>query len=76
MHLLVPHISPIVVHLCLYVFSYYCAFVEVVAFGVEVLLAVWAFELFVGFPDVHSEAAKEIEMEEAVVLSVCAFVAW
>ena len=49
MHLFVPHVSPVVVHLCLNVLSYYCALVEVVAFGVEVLLAVWAFELFVGF---------------------------
>ena len=45
-----------------------------VAFGVEILLAVWAFELFFGLPDIHSEAAEKIETEEAVVLSVCAFI--
>ena len=37
-----PHVSPAVVHFCFGVLSYYLALVEFVAFGVEVLLAMWA----------------------------------
>ena len=47
-----------------------------VAFGVEVLFAERAFELFCCVPDVHPEAAEEVESEESVVLSVFFVVSW
>ena len=68
----VPHVSPFVVHSGFDLFPNVCTLVEVVvSFGVEVLLAEWAFELFVCFPYVHAETSKEGLNRKTVCLVVC-----